>query len=151
MSQRNASPLDDSVGYWVHRLHRAMNSAFQRRLLALGVTPPEWTVLVHCSLGIASPAELAERIDIDRAAISRLLDQMEGKGLIAQEPHPSDGRCTLVGLTPVGRDLVPKLVSQSREVNQQFLRHLSKEERAELLTSLKKVIGELPRSTYPSC
>jgi DNA-binding MarR family transcriptional regulator len=46
---------------------------------------------------------LAERLDIERTAMGKMLGFLERDGLIAIHPSPVDGRSRLVGLTEEGR------------------------------------------------
>ena len=46
---------------------------------------------------------LAERLDIERTAMGKMLGFLERDGLIAIHPSPLDGRSRLVGLTEEGR------------------------------------------------
>ena len=46
---------------------------------------------------------LAERLDIERTAMGKMLGFLERAGLINNYPSPVDGRSRLVGLTEEGR------------------------------------------------
>lgn len=46
-----------------------------------------------------SQAELQKRLGVDGAVVTRLVKQLEAKGLITRRPDPADNRFTLVTLT----------------------------------------------------
>ena len=52
--------------------------------------------------GNATPAELAEDLNVTRAAITGLCDGLVRQELIARGPHPSDRRSLTITLTPAG-------------------------------------------------
>lgn len=56
--------------------------------------------------------ELAERLDIVPAFASRLIKNLEEKGLVRRAPSPSDGRATIVTTTEEGRALLSKVDGQ---------------------------------------
>lgn len=85
------------------RTQQAVSSAFTRcvgapasrigllRLLALGQ-------------GQLGTNELARRLNVDAAGITRHLKELEAEGLVTRSPHATDGRRTTVELTRSGRE-----------------------------------------------
>jgi DNA-binding MarR family transcriptional regulator len=60
-------------------------------------------------LGPQSAARLADEIGIDRSGTSRYANRLEAAGLLERSPDPSDGRATLLALTPAGHTAVTGL------------------------------------------
>ena len=147
MSTPIGPPLADSFLHQVLRLNRALREAFEQRLARHQVTVAEWGVLVHCSHGVETPAGLADCLGIDRAAVTRLLDQLEQKGLFSREPNPADRRSTVVRLTRKGHALVPRLIEHAEAIDQESLGHMPENDRAQLRRLLKEVIGNLFKQT----
>lgn len=141
MSKRRPPTQADSLGFWVFRLNRAMFAELTRQLAPHGVSGAEWTVLRHLSRGSATPVLLADLMQIDRAAVSRFLAQLEEKQLIVRTPHPTDRRSALLALSSRGERLLPKLMEAASRINRRFLSHLKPGER-EQLTSLLRKLGE---------
>lgn len=52
------------------------------------------------------PVELAHRLGVTSAASSGIVDRLAARGHVAREPHPSDGRRTVVRITTSGREEV---------------------------------------------
>jgi DNA-binding MarR family transcriptional regulator len=53
--------------------------------------------------GPMSPTELAAREGVKLPSLTRLVAELEGDGWLAREAHASDGRRSLLRLTPFGR------------------------------------------------
>jgi DNA-binding MarR family transcriptional regulator len=75
-----------------------------------GLTMVRYDVLAHLNLagGRLGLTELASSIVLSPSGLSKLLDRMEGSGLIRRDPHPNDARSTFATITPAGRSLVKK-------------------------------------------
>lgn len=135
--------IQDSLGYWVNRLANAMWADLNSELSGLGSTPGQWGVLgLMADTGPIGIVELANRLGIDRAAVSRHVTQLEQKTLVKRTKHPSDNRQALIALTDKGRELVPLLQQRSHQINGQWLEALHPDESAQLLVLLQKMISE---------
>jgi DNA-binding MarR family transcriptional regulator len=53
-------------------------------------------------------SELAARVYVTRASISRYVTEMRRSGLLATRPDPADGRATLLSVTPRGRQALAR-------------------------------------------
>lgn len=53
----------------------------------------------------ASINALAERLDIERTAMGKMIGFLERDGFVTMRPAPTDGRVRIVELTPEGRAL----------------------------------------------
>ena len=95
--------LRDGLGYRLSRLSKLMQARLDQRLAPQGVTRIKWCVLSGVGLeGITTPSGLADHIGITRQAMSRLLLQMIGDGLIDRRLDASDGRARHIALTKLG-------------------------------------------------
>lgn len=83
-------------------VRRLMLAAFSRRLKPLNVTPQQYIALRLIEEGQGQPSTLAERLTIDRPAVSRLLRGMRDGGWIVSHRSASDARRDVVKLTPAG-------------------------------------------------
>ena len=59
--------------------------------------------------GPVTPSELAEIERIQRPTATRIAATLESEGLIARAPDPSDGRGSLLSVSPQGRALLKRL------------------------------------------
>ena len=73
---RQASGLEDHVGYWLRFVSNHVSHAFAQKVEAHGVTVAEWVVLRRLlDLGDAAPSALADGLGMTRGAISKLVDR----------------------------------------------------------------------------
>jgi DNA-binding MarR family transcriptional regulator len=94
-------PRDTAVTEFVHAvglLVRRVRAAAASHELSLS----ESAVLSRLSRGATTTAELARAESVKPKSMATTLAALEERGLIAREPHPSDGRQLLIGLTAQG-------------------------------------------------
>jgi DNA-binding MarR family transcriptional regulator len=60
-------------------------------------------------VGPLTPSELAKHERIQRPTATRLLSRLSELGLVERTADPSDGRCSIVTITPDGRALLKRL------------------------------------------
>jgi DNA-binding MarR family transcriptional regulator len=133
------SPLDvmSRLRRAAHELELIRQAAFR----SAGLSPWEFDVLA--ALRRADPphelaaAQLSTRTMIGTAAMSNRLKNLASRGLIDRQPHPSDGRSNLARLTPDGVSLVDRAMRDLVGREEEFLAHLSREQRAQLAASLR--------------
>jgi len=98
--------LDSQLCFLVYRLHRALNELYRPVLADLGLTYPQYLVMLV--LWEAEPmtvGELGGRLQLDSGTLSPLLKRMEGAGLVARTRSAEDERSVRISLTAAGRDL----------------------------------------------
>ncbi|NES26613.1 MarR family transcriptional regulator [Micromonospora terminaliae] len=89
------------------RMRRLLDLELARELMQdAGLSEPDYDVLSDLS---ETPdqrlrlSELADRMLWSRSRLSHHLARMQQRGLVSREEHPSDGRGSIVVLTPAGR------------------------------------------------
>lgn len=104
-------------------LMRAAKAAFQRRvgisdarMHAMGLLYPH---------GELSQNELQRRLDVDGAAVTRQVKQLESEGLLSRRADPTDNRFTLVMLTDAGRAAVRETILTARQFALEALKDVS--------------------------
>jgi DNA-binding MarR family transcriptional regulator len=86
---------------------------------------------------------LAERVLLTLSGISRLVDRLEGEGLVARVPDTGDGRATCAVLTPAGRRrLVAAHPTHVAGIRRHVLSRLSAEEQRLLGRVWRRLLGE---------
>ena len=89
--------------------------------------------------------DLADRVLLSRSGLTRLVDRLEGDGLIRRESCPSDARGTNAVLTDVGlARLKAAAPVHLRGVREHVIDVLSPEEIAMLADALGRIAGECP-------
>ncbi|HEV8058480.1 MAG TPA: MarR family transcriptional regulator [Gemmataceae bacterium] len=80
---------------------------------------------------------LADRLVSRAPDITRMLDKLEQRGLIARERPASDRRIVRVAITPVGLALLETMAEPLRECHRQQLGHLAAADLQQLVTLLR--------------
>lgn len=80
-------------------------------LRPLGLTFARYEVLMlllFSRSGSLPLSRIGERLQVHPASVTNAVDRLEGSGLVARAPHPTDRRTTLATLTDAGRELATK-------------------------------------------
>jgi len=107
--------IHSSIGFLTITANRLMSGYFRKRLMESGIdiTAEQWGVLVQLwNQGSISQDELAHLLCVDKSSLSRVLDGMERKGLVARRRDPGDARRKILYGTPAAE----RLKTQCREV-----------------------------------
>jgi DNA-binding MarR family transcriptional regulator len=105
-----------SVGYLIRRARNMMTARVEAEFDRRAVTFVQWIVLMQLRDGLASTAaEMSRDMCHDSGALTRVLDQLEQRGLIERRRNRADRRTVEIGITPDGvamaNSLVPTVVS----------------------------------------
>jgi DNA-binding MarR family transcriptional regulator len=100
-----------SVGYLIRRARNLMTSRVEAEFDQHEVTFVQWIVLMQLRDGMASTAaELARDMCHDSGALTRVVDQLEQRGLIERRRNRADRRTVELTLTDAGLATVNALV-----------------------------------------
>jgi len=89
--------------------------------------------------GTLLPSTLAANIGVTKANISLLLSPLENEGLLCRQPHPKDGRKSVISITREGQSLLLQHLPENREAIAQRMRALNELELNQLLSLLNKL------------
>ncbi|HYM31681.1 MAG TPA: MarR family transcriptional regulator, partial [Candidatus Cybelea sp.] len=102
--------LSRYLPYLLNRAGSHVAAAFTREVRGQGITLPVWRVLAALNHRNGQRlGELSEMTAIEVSTLSRVLDLMQGKGLVARKPGP-DARSISVQLTAAGRAATRRIV-----------------------------------------
>jgi DNA-binding MarR family transcriptional regulator len=90
-----------------------------------------------------SPTDLRQGLVITSGGLTLQVERLERDGLVRRRPNPADGRGTLVGLTPAGKDLVEQAVVLHSELEHELVSGLTPREMATLARLLRKLLLDL--------
>lgn len=100
----------DRVAFWHDRVSQVLQGDLERRFAAFGVTPSQYRLLAALARHDADTVRgLASSLRLDGAAVTRLADRLQAKGLVVRAADPTDGRSVRLSLSEAGADLVPLL------------------------------------------
>ena len=92
------------------RCYQAFQRASDAHIRHSGLTPPQFDIVV--TLGNTDGMtfkELGSRTLITKGTLTGVVDRLEARGLVARAASPTDGRSTLVRLTPEGEHLFQRV------------------------------------------
>ena len=79
------------------------------------------------------PAQLAERVSIQRQLVTIILNKLEERGFILRRESRTDHRRKIIRLNPAGRDFAEKVCGSVEQLDLHGLEVLSDSEREKLL------------------
>ncbi len=98
--------LDDQLCFALYAAQRAMTAAYRPLLDELGLTYPQYLVLlVLWERGEVTVKELGAALCLDYGTVSPLLKRLEAAGLVRRERSVLDERSVSVGVTGRGAEL----------------------------------------------
>lgn len=93
--------------------------------------------------GVASATELARIAEVNPGAMTRLLDRLESRGLVARAPDPADRRALRIELTEDGRRIARDIAACSQRVRDAALQGMDANQRGLFIRLLEQVRDNL--------
>ncbi len=131
----------------IMRAHQLMLARVDETLKPLGLTFARYELLTLLSFtrdGRMPMTSASARLQVHPTSVTNTVDRLEASGHVRREPHPGDGRATLVVLTDAGRDLAARATAAlNRAVFERpGLDPDDTDELVELLTRLRRDAGD---------
>jgi MarR family transcriptional regulator, organic hydroperoxide resistance regulator len=138
-------PLNDALCFALYSAHRLMNQAYRPFLTKLGITYPQFLVMIclwhkdHQNL-----KDIGENLLLDSGTLTPLLKRLIDSGLIVKERSPEDERKIIISLTKEGK----KLQEKTAEIPMGMFCKLKLSEKkfVNLRTEVKNLIKNLKES-----
>lgn len=103
MAAAETPSLSEQLCFDLYAASRAVTSRYRPALSDLGLTYPQYLVLlVLWDEGACTVRELADRLHLDHGTLTPLLRRMESHGFITRRRDHADERFVQVGLTERG-------------------------------------------------
>ena len=132
---------DQSAAYLMKRILACMAGEVDQALEPRGLTNAQWVPLMKLHLGNSNTAaELARDCAMDAGAMTRTLDRLEAKGLVARTRSSEDRRVVHLELTEEGRATASQIPAVLCEVQNAFLQPLDMAEWEQLKDMLRRVL-----------
>jgi len=136
----DVSMLESSIGYNLRRAQGRQMQRFRAVFGKCGVRPVQLSVLAIILLNPeVRQSALGKALDMKRANVVTVLDELEQRKLVARRPAAADRRSRVLHLTPTGRKLAERLVELHARFEQDIEKTLGKRGREELLAFLHAV------------
>lgn len=99
----SAPLLDEQICFALYSASRAITARYRELLEPLGVTYPQYLVLLALWQDDAQRvSDLGRRLQLDSGTLSPLLRRLEQSGLVTRARSAADERTVVVSLTPAG-------------------------------------------------
>ncbi|MGA9254571.1 MAG: MarR family transcriptional regulator [Roseobacter sp.] len=119
-----------------------METEFSRRLAPHGLTRMSYAVLGAMVFdGKTTPSGIADPLGLDRGAVTRLLDKLEGQKLIARDRDQNNMRSVSIKVTPEAKTLAKEMQEHSRAVNAHFVEALKPEDKDRFVEHVKAMLA----------
>ena len=121
MPPENQPGVDQCNCFAVRKAARQISRLYDACLQPSGLRITQFLILATLNKQrSASVNALAERLDIERTAMGKMIGFLERDGFVTMRPSPTDGRIRIVELTPEGTDLFERAAPLWREAQHQF-------------------------------
>ena len=100
----------------VMRLQQVFLTRANNILRPFGLTFARYEVLMlltFSSRGSMPLGKMGERLQVNAASVTNLVDRLATQGLVSKSPNPDDGRGTLAHLTPAGRQAAQRATDRN--------------------------------------
>jgi MarR family transcriptional regulator for hemolysin len=128
------------IPYLLNDLSRHIRYAFDARARTLGVTRPQYRLLLTIARQPGqTQSELADVLDVERITLGRMIDRMATAGLLQRRADPNDRRVWRMHMLPLADTLIAQLRAIGEEVTTEAFSHLEPDERDTLHNLLLKL------------
>ena len=149
-SPGSPAPADPRLGGWIAFLqaHAAVTRRLEAELSAeRGLSLAEYDALLQLAIADGRRlrmSELADRVVLSRSGMTRLVDRLEGDGLVERRTCESDARVLWATLTELGSQRLRAAVPvHMRGVEEHFLAVIPAEDRDAIRHGLEAVVARL--------
>ncbi|WP_206859427.1 MarR family winged helix-turn-helix transcriptional regulator [Lysobacter changpingensis] len=137
-----------TLGLLFRQVRDAMWARMEHELGVAGheLTFSQYIALKKLSDGPHGVTDLARAAELNPGAMTRLLDKLEARGLIAREADPADRRAVNIQLTEAGRAMWLDVNQCGQRVRERAMHGMSDAEREQLMRMLEQVRDNLSLS-----
>ncbi|HET7084845.1 MAG TPA: MarR family transcriptional regulator [Rhizomicrobium sp.] len=133
--------MRNSVGYLMRMCTNLVLPQMEALFQDQELTFSQWTTLVALHDGrITTPGDLSQNICHDAGSLTRLIDQMVERGLVARGRSETDRRVVTLSLTPRGSSLVESLAPKVMNFWNELLSGFSHAEVDTLINLLTRLV-----------
>jgi DNA-binding MarR family transcriptional regulator len=136
--------LDGYLPYLLNRAGTRIATAFSEEVRPLGATLQTWRVLaaLHERDG-RRMGDLSEITSIEVSTLTRLVDNMESKGLVSRRRDAADARAVTLHAMPPGRRMTRMILPIAERYEKVALKGFSEAEVSVLKTALRRLFDNM--------
>lgn len=133
----NSCSDEGKIVYQLYEINKQTSPKFER---CTGISQSRLDLLtILFEVDEISQTKLQKEVNIDHAAVTRHLKQLEEKGMVSRRKNPADNRYTFVRLTEEGRESIAAYQEEKQRFISKVLSGFNAEERSLLLNMLTRI------------
>ena len=133
-------PLETYLPYLLNRAGVRIADAFSKEIRPLGATLQMWRVLAALrELNGSRMGDLSETTSIEVSTLTRLVDSMEKKKLVARRGDPADARAIVLHVTAAGQSLTRRILPIAERYEKVALQGFDVDEAKRLKAALRRL------------
>lgn len=133
-----------SIGYLLRCVTKLSTSRIEAAFEGSDISFTQWVVLMLVSTDTADTCTaLARNMGHDSGAMTRLIDQLEQRGLVVRTRVEGDRRVSRLRVTDAGQTLLTGLVSSVMDMWNEVLEGFDHDEIRQLISTLGKLLTRL--------
>jgi DNA-binding MarR family transcriptional regulator len=137
-------PLDGYLPYLLNRAGTRIATAFAEEVRPLGATLQMWRVLAALrERDGRRMGDLSATTSIEVSTLTRLVDGMEKRGLVARRRAAGDARVVALNVTAAGRQLTRRILPIARRYERVALAGFGPTEAATLKAALRRLYDNM--------
>jgi len=140
-----AESLDEVLTYRISMLElllsRAVGAVYSD---SFGLNTHQWRVLAAVAVwGPIEAVQVSRWATVDKAAVSRAVRALIGKGLLQRSLHDRDGRRITLELSPAGKRTFKAVVHQIRVIQDRLFKDYERQKVRDFFSILRALEGRL--------
>jgi DNA-binding MarR family transcriptional regulator len=134
-----------SIGFLIKRCGVLMTQIAERHFESTSVSFIQWSALMRLCMqaGHMSATQLSKELGYDMGALTRVVDELERRGLVRRERSRSDRRAVEIAITAAGRRQAESAKRVLVELQNELLEPYSDAEIATLIDLLQRMLVRL--------
>ena len=145
----NKMKPEDTVDYFLKVVWQNVANTYNQIASGFGITQALGYALINIHDEGTAVSQIAILLGVKSTSLSRMLNNMEGLGLIYRKVSPEDKRSVKIYLTDFGKEQRQKAKEVVRKFNEYLNIYLEQKERQQLIAALQK-INQLTLAYHPT-
>ncbi len=138
--------LEQVLGFYINRVSYLMTEEIEKRFAKAGlnIVAQDFAILVRLmNEGTVTQARIIELMMRDKTTITRRIDGLVKKGLVARVVNPDDRRCMNIKLTDEGYAMLETAFPMASGFQNELVQGVSDDDKAVTVQVLKKLAATL--------
>jgi DNA-binding MarR family transcriptional regulator len=146
------APLDEfhrDLLFLLHDVARLLRVDADKRARVNGMTRAQWAILIWLERqpGI-SQKELSEILEVEPITVARLIDRLEGRGMVERRPDPRDRRIWRLHLLRPARDVLHEIDAERAAMTRMVTAGISEEAIETVTDALLRMKATLTQESH---